>query len=206
MVLLCLDYIDVCQKEGKQVNYSKKAIEKAVKHSVVLDYGEVSDIARNIRLTFQPAGHLLGSSLVHLHVGDGLHNILYTGDLKFGPSRLFDPAFTDFQRVETLIIESTYGAQNDFMPSMKEADMNLLRVIDETMKKGGKVLMPSFAVGRAQEIMAILGGMKFDYPVYIEGMLWDATAIHTAYPEYLSQRLQREIFHHGKNPFLSDVF
>jgi predicted metal-dependent RNase len=206
MVLLCLDYIDVCQKEGKQVNYSKKAVEKAVKHSVVLDYGEVSDIARNVRLTLQPAGHLLGSSLVHLHVGDGLHNVLYTGDLKFGPSRLFDPAFTDFQRVETLIIESTYSGQGDFFPSMKDADANLLRVIDETMKKGGKILIPSFAVGRAQEVMAILGSTKFDYPVWIEGMLWDATAIHTAYPEYLSQRLQRDIFHHGKNPFLSDIF
>jgi KH/beta-lactamase-domain protein len=206
MVLLCLDYIDVCQKEGKQINYSKKAIEKAVKHSVTLDYGEVSDIAKNIRLTFQPAGHLLGSSLVHLHIGDGLHNILYTGDLKFGPTKLFDPAYTDFQRVETLIIESTYGGPGDFMPPMKEADANLLRVIDETIKKGGKVLMPSFAVGRAQEIMAILGSMNFPHPVWIEGMLWDATAIHTAYPEYLSQRLQREIFHHGKNPFLSPVF
>jgi KH/beta-lactamase-domain protein len=206
MVLLCLDYIDVCQKEGKKINYSKKAIEKAVKHSVVLDYGEVSDIARNVRLTLQPAGHLLGSSLVHLHVGDGLHNILYTGDLKFGPSRLFDPAFTDFQRVETLIIESTYSAPNDFFPSMKEAEMNLFRVIDETIKKGGKVLIPSFAVGRAQEVMAILGSTKFEYPVWIEGMLWDATAIHTAYPEYLSQRMQRDIFHHGKNPFTSEIF
>ncbi|MEM5812473.1 MAG: beta-CASP ribonuclease aCPSF1 [Candidatus Aenigmatarchaeota archaeon] len=206
MVLLCLDYIDVCQKEGKNVNYSKKAVEKAVKHSVVLDYGEVSDIAQNIRLTLQPAGHLLGSSLVHLHIGDGLHNILYTGDLKFGPTRLFDPAFTDFQRVETLVIESTYGGPNDFMPSLKEAEAKLFQVIEETMKRGGKVLIPSFAVGRAQEVMALLGSSKFEHPVYIEGMLWDATAIHTAYPEYLSKRLQREIFHQGKNPFLSEIF
>ena len=206
MVLLCLDYIDVCQKEGKHVNYSKKAVEKAVKHSVVLDYGEVSDIAQNIRLTFQPAGHLLGSSLVHLHIGDGLHNILYTGDLKFGPTKLFDPAFTDFQRVETLIIESTYGGPGDFFPSLKDATTNLLRMIEDTIKRGGKVLIPSFAVGRAQEVMAILGSMNFEHPVWIEGMLWDATAIHTAYPEYLSQRMQREIFHYGKNPFISPIF
>ena len=94
MVLLCLDYIDVCQKTGKELGYSKKSVEKAVKHSIVLDYGEVSDIAPNTRLTFQPASHILGSSLVHLHIGVGLHNILYTGDLKFGSSRLFDKAFT----------------------------------------------------------------------------------------------------------------
>jgi hypothetical protein len=89
---------------------------------------------------------------------------------------------------------------------MKEADANLFGVIEETLKKGGKILIPSFAVGRAQEVMAILGSTNFQYPVWIEGMLWDATAIHTAYPEYLSQRMQREIFHHGKNPFLSPIF
>ncbi|MFH1294571.1 MAG: beta-CASP ribonuclease aCPSF1, partial [Candidatus Aenigmatarchaeota archaeon] len=86
MVLLCMDYIDVCQKNGREVPYMKKAIEKAVKHSVVLNYGEVNDITSDIRLTLQPAGHLLGSALTHLHIGEGLHNILYTGDFKFGPT------------------------------------------------------------------------------------------------------------------------
>jgi KH/beta-lactamase-domain protein len=206
MVLLCLDYVDICHKEGKNVPYNKRSIEKVVKHTVVLEYGEVSDLTPDIRLTLQPAGHLLGSSLVHLHIGDGLHNILYTGDLKFGPSRLFEPAFTNFTRVETLLIESTYGGANDIQPSRREAEEKLIRVIKETMERGGKVLIPSFAVGRAQEIMCILVENGFEYPVYLDGMLWDATAIHTAYPEYLSYRLQRQIFHYGKNPFISDIF
>ncbi|RLJ06559.1 MAG: beta-CASP ribonuclease aCPSF1 [Candidatus Aenigmatarchaeota archaeon] len=206
MVLLCLDYIDVCQKEGKQAPYSKKAVEKTVKHCITLDYGEVSDIASEVRLTLQPSGHLLGSSLVHLHIGEGLHNILYTGDFRFGPSRLLEPAFTDFQRIETLITESTYGGAEDIFPQRRDIEAELLKLINDTMKKGGKVLIPSFAVERAQEIMCILGSENFEYPVYIEGMIWDATAIHTAYPEYLSRRLQRNIFHYGKNPFLSDIF
>ncbi len=205
MVLLCLDYIDVCHKNGIEV-YPKKAVEKAVKHSITLGYGEVSDIASDIRLTFQPAGHLLGSSLIHLHIGEGLHNILYTGDFKFGHSRLFDPASTQFQRVETLIMESTYGGVSDIMPPRREVEANLLKILEETVKSGGKVLIPSFAVGRAQEIMVILAQSGFEYPVYIEGMIWDATAIHTAYPEYLSRYLQREIFHKGRNPFISDIF
>ncbi len=206
MVLLCLDYIDVCQREGKDVHYTKKAIEKAVKHSIALDYGEVSDITPDIRLTLQAAGHLLGSSLVHLHIGEGLHNILYTGDLKFGSSRLFEPAFTDFQRVETLIMESTYGGQGDTMPSRRDSEAKLLEIIERTVKQGGKCLIPSFAVGRAQEIMAILASNGLEHPIWMEGMLWDATAIHTAYPEYLSRYLQRNIFHKGNNPFLSPVF
>ncbi len=207
MVLLCMDYIDVCQKNGKEVPYPKKAIEKTVKHSIALDYGEVSDITKDTRLTLQPSAHLLGSSLVHLHIGEGLHNILYTGDLKFGPSKLFEPAHTQFQRVETLIIESTYGGSQDRSPSKREAEEKMMSSIRTAMDRGGKVLIPSFAVGRAQEVMAILADQKdFHYPVHIEGMLWDAVAIHTAYPEYLSNYQQRQIFHYGKNPFLSEIF
>ncbi len=206
MVLLCLDFVGVAQREGKRVWYNKKSVEKVIKHTIALDYGEVSDITPDVRLTLESAGHLLGSSLVHLHIGDGLHNVLYTGDMKFGPSRLLEPASTRFQRVETLIIESTYGGAEDIMPGRVDSEREMMEIVDRTMKKGGKVLIPSFAVGRAQEVMAILAGNGFEHPVWMEGMLWDATAIHTAYPEYLSKYLQRDIFHRGKNPFISDIF
>jgi len=206
MVLLCMDYIDVCQKGGKKVYYTKKSVEKAVKHSITLDYGEVSDITADTRITLQPSGHLLGSALIHLHIGDGLHNILYTGDLKFGPTRLFDSAYTNFQRIETVIIESTYGGSKDILPNRRETEERLLRIIDDTVKRGGKVLIPVFGVGRSQEIITILANARVEYPVYMEGMILDATAIHTAYPEYLSHYLQKSIFHYGKNPFLHNTF
>lgn len=207
MVLLCLDYLDIAKREGDTVPYSSKSIEKAVKHSVCLDYGEVSDITPDMRLTFQNAGHLLGSALVHLHIGQGAHNIVYTGDFNFGQSRLFNPAFKNFRRVETLITESTYGRGKDVQPKRKEAERNLINIAKNTLKNGGKVLIPSFAVGRAQEVMCILADEKdFDYPVYLEGMLWDATAIHTTYPEYLSKKLQHKILHEGDNPFVNEIF
>ena len=206
MALLSLDYIDVCQKSGVTPPYGKKAVEKTLKHSITLDYGEVSDIAPNVRLTLQSSGHLLGSSLVHLHIGEGLHNILYTGDLNFIHSKLIDPAYTNFPRIETMIIESTYGGAKNNLPPRVEAEKSLLNAIERTMKNEGKVLIPSFAVGRAQEIMTILDAYNVKYPVYMEGMLWDATAIHTAYPEYLSHYLQKSIFKYGKNPFISDIF
>ena len=75
--MLCFDFIDVAQKAGKKLWYSKKAVETAVKHSIALDYGEVSDITPDVRITLQPSGHLLGSALVHMHIGRGLHNIVY---------------------------------------------------------------------------------------------------------------------------------
>ena len=203
--MLCLDYIDVMRKNGVQPPYTAKGVKEMVKHSITLDYNEVSDVGPDIRLTFQQAGHLLGSSLVHLHVGQGLHNIVYTGDIKYCPTRLFDPSFTDFQRIETLIIESTYGGSEDKMPSRRETEQQLIDIINKTLERKGKVVIPSFAVGRAQEIMCILSEIGFEHPVYIDGMIWDATAIHTAYPEYLSRRLEKKIFQ-GDNPFINDIF
>ncbi len=207
MVLLCLDYLDVAQREGNKPPYSSKDIETAIKYSITLEYDEVSDITPDMRITFQNAGHILGSSQIHIHIGEGLHNIVYTGDMNYDRSRLFNPAFTDFQRVETLILESTYGSKDSVQPPRKEAEEKLVNIVMETLKSGGRVLIPSFAVGRAQEVMCILADIpNFEYPVYLEGMLWDATAIHTTYPEYLNKTLQKKIFHEGSNPFTSSIF
>jgi predicted metal-dependent RNase len=203
--MLCLDYIDVLQRNGVQPPFTAKGVKEAVKHSITLEYDEVSDIGPDVRLTFQQAGHLLGSAQVHLHVGQGLHNIVYTGDIKFGRTKLFDPAFTNFQRIETLIIESTYGGQEDIFPRREESEKQLLDIINKTMERNGQVLVPTFAVGRGQEVMAILSESNFQYPVFLDGMVWDATAIHTAYPEYLSREMERKIFQ-GNNPFKSDIF
>jgi len=203
--MLCLDYIDVLRKNGTQPPFTAKGVKEMVKHSITLDYDEVSDVGPDIRLTFQQAGHLLGSSMIHLHVGQGLHNIVYTGDMKFYPTSLFDPSFTNFQRIETLIIESTYGNPNDKMPSRKESERNLLDIVNKTIQRKGKVVIPSFGVGRAQQVMCLLSESDFESTVYIDGMIWDATAIHTAYPEYLSNRLEKKIFQ-GDNPLMSEIF
>lgn len=206
MVLLCMDYIELAQREGKQAPYTTKGIKNAVRHSICIEYEEVSDITPDMRLTLFNAGHILGSALVHIHVGEGLHNILYTSDFKFEKTALFEPASLGFPRAETVIVESTYGSPKDIQPRRKVAEENLVSIVNETMERGGKVLIPSFAVGRAQDVMVILAERGFEYPVYLEGMLWDALAIHTAYPEYLGRDVQRMIFHKGFNPFTADIF
>ena len=203
--LLWLDYIDVIQKSTASPFFTAKGVKEAVRHSIPLEYGEVSDVAPDVRLTLQNAGHILGSSLIHLHIGEGLHNIVYAVDLKYGRTALLEPAFTNFQRVETLIIESTYGGENDIMPSRPETESELMGVVNRTMEKKSICLIPSFSVERAQEVMAILVENNFQYPVFIDGMIWDANGIFTAYPEYLARNIQRKIFA-GQDPFLNPIF
>ncbi len=141
--LLWLDYIDVMQKNAVNPLFTARGVKEAVKHSIPLEYGEVSDVAPDVRLTFQNAGHVLGSALIHLHIGEGLHNIVYACDMKFGKTPLLDPAFTNFQRVETLILESTYGGVNDIMPPRDEAEKQLMEAINKTMERNGIALIPS---------------------------------------------------------------
>jgi len=211
MTLLQLDYLDVAGKQGITPYYDQKDVRETVLHTMPLRFGVVTDIAPDMRLTLHNAGHILGSAMVHLHVGEGLHNIVYTGDYKFSRTMLLEGATTEFPRVETVITESTYGGPDDVMPSRMEAEERLTAIVNQTLERKGKVLIPVPAVGRAQEIMLILDGymrrgvMK-EAPVFIEGMISEATAIHTAYPEYLGREVRNSILHDGINPFQSDYF
>jgi len=211
MTLLQLDYLDVLSKQGLMPPYDQRDVRECVLHAIPLRYGVVTDISPDIRLTLHNAGHILGSSIIHLHIGEGVHNIVYTGDFKYAKTMLLEPAVTTFPRVETIITESTYGGPQDIMPSRSAAEGRLAQVINETLDRGGKVLIPVPAVGRAQEIMLVIDdymrrGLIKEAPVFIEGMISEATAIHTAYPEYLSRDLRSRILHEGVNPFESEYF
>ncbi|MEW6063077.1 MAG: LAGLIDADG family homing endonuclease [Nanoarchaeota archaeon] len=151
------------------------------------------------------------SSMAHLHIGNGLHNLLYTSDMNYELTNLLSPAATKFPRLETLIIESTYGHREDVFPTRKECDDYLISLIKKTIENGGKVLLPVLGVGRSQEILLILEraireGRLNKMPIFIQGMVWDVTAIHTAYPEFFNSKVKKDIFHKDQNPFLADVF
>jgi len=206
MVLLCMDYINLLQKEGKVPPYETKDIKTAVKHTICINYDEVSDITPDIRLTLLNSGHILGSALSHFHIGNGLHNVLYTADMKFDRTALFEPASLNFSRAETIIIESTYGGSNDRQPKRADSEQQLVDICKKTVERGGIALVPSFAVERSQDIMAILNKSGFKGNIYLDGMVWDATAIHTTYPEYFNRDLQKLILQEGKNPFTDKAF
>ncbi len=211
MALLQLDNIKLSYGEAKKNLYDAKDVRKEILHTITLKYNETTDIAPDIRLTFHNAGHILGSAIAHFHIGEGLHNVAFTGDTKFEKTWLFNPATNKFPRLETLVMESTYGGHNDMQPSRADASEQLGELIKEALSHQGKVLIPVFAVGRSQEVMLVIEELERTgrippVPVYLDGMIWEATAIHTAYPEYLNSTLRTEIFQKNENPFLSPIF
>ncbi|MFX1257125.1 MAG: beta-CASP ribonuclease aCPSF1 [Promethearchaeota archaeon] len=209
--MLQLDYVQICEKEGISAPYSKRDVKTTVLHTIPLSWGKVTDIAPDIKLTLHNSGHILGSSMVHLHFGKGGYNFVYTGDFKFQKTRLLEKAAVKFPRVESLLIEATYGGPQDRIPSRNDSEKELKQILNSTIKKGGKVLIPVLAVGRAQELIIVLEefiskGIIEKVPIFLDGLISEATAIHTANPDFLSSDLREKILHQGKNPFLSDFF
>lgn len=211
MNLIQLDAIKVAAAQGKIPMYSERDVKQVMKQTISLAYGTVTDISPDIKLVFSNAGHILGSASCHFHIGNGNHNFVYTGDLKYGKSMLFESASWNFPRVETLLIESTYGAKEDIQATREEVESAFIKSVNETLRNGGKVLIPIPAVGRAQELMMVIdqymkAGQLMEAPVFTEGMIAEATAIHEAYPEYLARDLREKILSTEENPFDSEYF
>lgn len=203
--LVVEDYLRVAEREGRPLPYSHKDVATAILHTYTLNYGEVTDIAPDVKLTLYKSGHILGGAMVHLHIGEGLVNILYTGDFKFERTLVLDPADFKFPRLEVLIMESTYSGLDDVLPRREEAKNQLVKIVDATLKRNGVVLIPVLAVGRAQEVLLALklameAGELPQVPVFIEGMIDEVNAVHTVFPEYLNSKVSEMIFH-KVNPF-----
>jgi len=209
MALLVLDAVEIGAKGQNELPFGSKEVREMIKHTIPLEYQEVADITPDIHLTLYNAGHILGSSVCHFHIGEGLHNMVYTGDFKFGDTRLLEAANYDFPRAETVIMESTYGGRYDTQPKRRDAEVVLIDTIKRTIANKGKVIIPVFSVGRSQEVMMVLENAyrfgELNVPVYLDGMIFEATAIHTSYPEYLKKHIKHRIFN-GYNPFLVDAF
>ena len=211
MNLIQLDSIKVTAAQGKMPMYSERDVFQVMRQTITLPYGVVTDISPDIKLVLSNAGHILGSATCHFHIGNGDHNFVYSGDIKYGRSMLLESAYTNYPRVETLLIESTYGAKEDIQPSRQEVETAFVTSVNSVLKDGGKVLIPIPAVGRAQELMMVIdkymkSGELTEAPVFMEGMIQEATSIHESFPEYLVRELKQKILETDDNPFDSEYF
>jgi KH/beta-lactamase-domain protein len=209
MTLLQMDSIKISKSNGTYLTYEGRDVNEAIKHCITLPYGKPTDISPDITITLNNAGHIMGSATVHLNIS-GTHNILYSGDYKYAKTRLLDSAMSIYPRVETLITESTYGSNTDVMPDQSVVYANFTQSINKTLMEGGKVLIPVPGVGRAQEIMLVIDsemreGRLIESPIYIEGMISEASAIHMSYAHYLGYDVRKSVSQ-GINPFESEYF
>src|SRR5215204_3828316 len=209
MILLQTDSVKIAKSNGAYIPYETRDISEVIKRCITIPYGKPTDISPDITITLNNAGHIMGSATVHLNIS-GAHNILYSGDYKYAKTQLLDSAVSMYPRVETLITESTYGNTTDVMPDQQSVYRGFTESINKTLMDGGKVLLPVPAVGRAQEIMLVLDkemreGRLMESPIYIEGMISEASAVHMSYAHYLGYDVRKSVSQ-GINPFQSEYF
>ena len=134
-------------------------------------------------INYFDAGHIPGSAMIHLKTGAGQNDILYTGDYQAVDSRLLKKNDDDVPKAEVMITESTYGDKDH--PDRAGQEKELIDIVTTTVESGGIAMIPSFAVGRAAELLLVLEQKGIDYPVYMDGMAKKATSIVNRHSDLL---------------------
>ncbi|MEM1007612.1 MAG: MBL fold metallo-hydrolase [Myxococcota bacterium] len=156
-------------------------------------------------LTFHPAGHILGASSVSFQSRQG--TLLLSGDISITAQQTIPGMLTPRIQPDVIMIESTYGDRlHAHRPTQEQ---NLIRTIHQALDNQGKVLIPAFAVGRAQEIIQILRqareqGVLPEFPIYVDGMVQAVCSLYQEFPDILQPRL-RHLIRHNKDPFFSEA-
>ncbi|MBI5036535.1 MBL fold metallo-hydrolase [Candidatus Micrarchaeota archaeon] len=201
------DLIQVLLADYARLNegsaYKEKDILKLLKSTTLMEYGKAKE-----GVVMHNAGHIIGSAITELQT-DG-HKILYTGDLNLRPTRLLEGARKGYE-ADTLIIESTYGSKKDKHPSLKDVSNRLVSMAKETFANGGKVLIPTFAIGRGQEILFMLenymrSGALEETPIYLDGMVNKVLRIYRHNALYLKKEIQYRILSSDDDPFKSEHY
>ena len=201
MISVLQDYVS----RSKEPLYSTRDIENLISHVIPLNFGAVTDISPDVRITFANSGHMIGSASTHLHIGNGDYNIVYTGDLKFGRLNTVDNAFWNFPRAETLIIESTNGNRDDKFVTRDVAEENLAKSINSTIQEGGRLLIPVPVLGLSQEICVTLGmlrSVKMINPdkIFVDDKILDMFNFYEMHSDYLSKPLKQRISDQIEDP------
>lgn len=188
--------------------YDLEAAENVMKHFVPCDYQQIVEIEDGLSVRFQDAGHLLGSASIEVWFEEDeiARKIVFSGDIgNYNKPIIKDPQYVS--EADFVVMESTYGnrCHNDTADSVQE----LARLIEMTLKRGGNLVIPSFAVGRTQELLYYIRKIKADnmipdlpnFKVYVDSPLAvEATSIFNKHVEGYFDEEAMDLVRQGINP------
>jgi putative mRNA 3-end processing factor len=183
--LLTKDALKIARLEGYMAPYTTNDVHSLGSRATAVDRRGTFR-HHGIEIEFTPAGHIPGASMMLYR---GAKDVLFTGDLQTMPTHLVGGA--ESVECDVLVMESTYAGKEH--PDRKETERRFRDKVAETVARGGKVIIPAFAVGRAQEVLMALASSGFE--TYLDGMARKVNSIYLAAPEYLadSKRFRRAL-------------
>ncbi len=199
-----LKLMNIPDRESEVPLYTEVQAEHLLRSMVPVKYHQPIQVG-DTEIRWLPASHILGAAMILLKTPAG--TVLFTGDYSITAQQTV-PALSrpDFQ-ADLVISEATYGTR--LHEDRHTAEERLLGQVAEVVSRGGRVLIPAFAVGRAQEVLLILkramrGGMLPGTPVFVDGMVRDVCEVYRSHEPYVSRHLLREI-RRSTHPFYTDL-
>jgi metallo-beta-lactamase family protein len=186
--------------------YTGEDVEKAMKNFIGIQYDKSIEVMPGVSAVFRDAGHILGSAGIALDINENgrIIRLGFSGDI----GRPDMPVIEDpniLQDLEVLIMESTYG--NRLHPVTKEVEEEVASVVNETVSKGGKIIIPAFAVGRTQLLVYVLHKLFNQnriplFPIFIDSPLAvNTTEIYRMHPECFDRETYRVFIDNYEDPF-----
>lgn len=171
---------DFIRLSGYFLPYEYLDLETMINYGVKIPYASDQSVG-DVSFRLLDAGHIPGSAQVLLKMDD--KKILYTGDFNTMPTRLLHPADQNYGELDAIIIESTYADEPH--SKREETERDFIGEIRRIVESGGKVVIPAFSVGRAQEILCILQAYRIEWPMAVDGMARTVNDILLRHTPYL---------------------
>ncbi|OLY79795.1 Integrator complex subunit 11-like protein [Smittium mucronatum] len=199
--ILLEDYRKIMvDRKGEQNFFTSDHIKACMNKVIVVGLHETIHIDDDFEICAYYAGHVLGAAMIYAKVGN--ESVLYTGDYNMTPDRHLGSAWVDRLKPNVLITESTYGTT--IRDSKRARERDFLEKIHNCIKKGGKVLIPCFALGRAQELCILIESywerMGLTVPVYFSaGLTERANRFYKLFINWTNQKVKSSFA--TRNPF-----
>ncbi|XP_047048245.1 cleavage and polyadenylation specificity factor subunit 3-II-like [Lolium rigidum] len=199
--LMLEDYRKVMvDHRGEEEQYSYEDIQRCMKKVIPVDLKQTIQVDRDLVIRAYYAGHVLGAAMIYAKVGDAA--MVYTGDYNMTPDRHLGAAQIDRLKLDLLITESTYA--KTVRDSKHAREREFLKAVHKCVSGGGKVLIPAFALGRAQELCILLDDywerMNLKIPIYFSaGLTIQANMYYKMLIGWTSQKIKDSYTVH--NPF-----
>ncbi|KAI9006912.1 beta-lactamase-like protein [Hyaloraphidium curvatum] len=181
--------------------FTAENVARCMDKVIAVDLGQVIKVADDLEIKCYYAGHVLGAAMFHIRSGN--QSVVYTGDYNMTPDRHLGSAWIDRCRPDVLITETTYATT--IRDSKRSREREFLQKIYNCVKNGGKVLIPVFALGRAQELCILVDSfwerMQLSHiPVYFsQGMTARANEYYKLFVQWTNQKIKRTFV--DRNPF-----
>lgn len=188
-------------REDEIPHYSEPDVRAMLERIVPVGLQTPYPVFEQFQLTFYPAGHIAGAACVYLVTDEG--SLFYSGDFSAFSQRTIEGMRIPRLRPDVVMVETTYG--NSLHGNRQVEERRLVALVNECIQEKKKVLIPAFALGRAQEVLLILRAAIQNQeippvPVYVDGMVREVNLMYERNPTYLKNALAKRILK-GNEPF-----